>query len=49
MFIVQSSDLSHIFGCDLEQNQTGVITSGKVLHYYQCSYDIIKYILDDIY
>ena len=25
VFIIQSADLSHIFGCDLEQNQTEVI------------------------
>ena len=25
VFIIQSADLSHNFGCDLEQNQTGVI------------------------
>ena len=25
VFITQSADLSHIFGCDLEQNQTGVL------------------------
>ena len=29
VFIIQSADLSHIFGCDLEQNQTGVIMKGK--------------------
>ena len=28
VFIIQSSDLYHIFGCDLEQNQTGVIMKG---------------------
>ena len=42
VFIIQSSDLSHIFGCDLEQNQTGVIMSGKGPHYPQYSYDIIR-------
>ena len=29
VIIIQSADLSHIFGCDLEQNQTGVIMKGK--------------------
>ena len=42
VFIIQSADLSHIFGCDLEQNQTGVIMNGKGAHYPQYSYDIIK-------
>ena len=37
-----SSDLSHFFSCDLEQNQTGVIMSGKGPHYLQYSYDIIR-------
>ena len=41
VFIIQSADLSHIFGCDLEQNQTGVIIKGKNPHYPQYSYDII--------
>ena len=42
VFIIQSADLSHIFGCDLEQNQTSVIMKGKGPHYPQCSYDIIR-------
>ena len=42
VFITQSADLSHIFGCDLEQNQTGVIMKGKGPHYPQYSYDIIR-------
>ena len=42
MFIIQSADLSHIFGCDLEQNQTGVIRKGKSPHHPQYSYDIIR-------
>ena len=42
VFIIQSADLSHIFGCDLEQNQTDVITKGKGPHYPQYSYDIIR-------
>ena len=42
VFIIQSADLSHIFGCDLEQNQTGVIMKGKGPHYPQYSYDIIR-------
>ena len=29
MFINQRADLSHIFGCDLEQNQTGVLRRQK--------------------
>ena len=29
VFIIQSADLSHIFGCDLEQNQTGAIMKKK--------------------
>ena len=42
MFIIQSADLSHIFGCDLEQNQTGVITKGEGPYYPQNSCDIIR-------
>ena len=42
VFIIQSADLSHIFGCDLEQNQTGVIMKGKGPHCPQYSYDIIR-------
>ena len=42
VFRIQSADLSHFFGCDLEQNQTGVIMKGKGPHYPQYSYDIIK-------
>ena len=42
VFIIQSADLSHIFGCDLKQNQTGVIMKGKGPHYPQYSYDIIR-------
>ena len=42
VFIIQSSDLSHIFGCDLEQNLTAVIMKRKSPHYPQYSYDIIK-------
>ena len=42
MFIIQSADLSYIFGCDLEQNQTEVIMTGKGPHYPQYSYDIIR-------
>ena len=29
VFFIQSSDSSHIVGCDLEQNQTGVIIEKK--------------------
>ena len=42
VFIIQSADLSHIFGCDLEQNQTRDIMEGKGPHYPQYSYDIIR-------
>ena len=42
VFIIQSADLTLIFGCDLEQNQTGVIMKGKELRYPQYSYDIIR-------
>ena len=42
VFMIQNADLSHIFGCDLEQNQTGVILKGKGPHYPQYSYDIIR-------
>ena len=41
VFIIQSADLSHIFGCDLQQNQTGVNMKGKGPHYAQYSYYII--------
>ena len=40
--MIQSAVLSHIFGCDLEQNQTGVIMKRKGPHYPQYSYDIIR-------
>ena len=42
MFIFQNADLSHIFGCDLEQNQTGVLMKGKLPDYPQYSYDVIR-------
>ena len=42
MFIIQSANLSHIFGCDLEPNQTGVIMKGKGPLYPQYSYDFIR-------
>ena len=42
MFIIQSADFSHIFGCDLEQNQTGVVMKREGPHYPQYSYDIIR-------
>ena len=29
VFLIQNSDLSHTFGCDLEQNQTGFIIKKK--------------------
>ena len=40
--MIQSAVLSHIFGCDLEQNQTSVIMKRKRPHYPQYSYDIIR-------
>ena len=40
VFIVQIADLSHVFGCDLEQNQTGVNMKGKGSQYPQYSHDI---------
>ena len=42
MFLIQSFDLSQVFGCDLEQNQTGVMMKEKCPHYPQYSYDIIR-------
>ena len=45
VFFIQSSDLNHLFGCNLEQNQTGVIMKEKGPHYVQYSHDIIKHIL----
>ena len=33
VFIIQSADLSHIFVCDLEQNQTRVMMKRKGPHY----------------
>ena len=32
VFISRFVDFGHIFGCDLEQNQTGVIMKGKGPH-----------------
>ena len=42
VFVIQKSDLTHIFSCDLKQNQTGVIMKGKCPHYPQYSDDIIR-------
>ena len=42
MFTIQSADLSHTFGCDLEQNQTGVIMKGKGPLHPQYFHDIIR-------
>ena len=42
VFIIQSANLSPIFGCDLEENQTRVITKRKGPNYSQYSYDIIR-------
>ena len=41
VFVI-GADLSHTFGCDLEQNQPGVIMKGKCPHYPQYSYDIVR-------
>ena len=41
VFIIQSADLSHIFGCDLEQNPTRVIMKGKGPLNPQYFHDII--------
>ena len=32
VFVIENFDLSHIFGCDSEQNQAGVIMRGKRPH-----------------
>ena len=42
VFIIQKTDVSHIFGCEFEQNQTGVIMKGKRPHYPQYFCDIIR-------
>ena len=42
VFIIQSADLSQIFGCDIEPNQTGVTMKGKGPHYPQYSYITIR-------
>ena len=42
VFIIQSADLSHTFGCDLEQNQTGVIMKGEGPLHPQYFHDIIR-------
>ena len=42
VFIIQRSDSNHIFGIDLEQNQTGVIMKERGPHYPQYSYDIMR-------
>ena len=46
VFIIQSAYLSHIFGCDLKQNQTGVIMKGKGPHYPRYSYKIIHSLIN---
>ena len=33
VFLIQNADLSQIFGCNLEQNQTGFIMKRKGPHY----------------
>lgn len=40
--IIQSADLSHIFGCDLISNEMGVYITGKGPHNPQYSYDIVR-------
>ena len=42
VFVIQSSNLSQIFSCDLEQNQTAFMMKGKGPHYTQFSYDFIR-------
>ena len=42
VFIIQKIDLSHIYGCDLKQNQTGVVMKGKGPHVPQYSHFIRK-------
>ena len=42
VFDIQSSNLSHILRCDLEQNQTAFMMKGKGPHYMQYSYDFIR-------
>ena len=42
MFMIQSSDLSHIFGCYLKQNQKWLIMSGKGQHQLEFSHDITR-------
>ena len=39
LFVFHRSDSNQNFGCDLKQNQIGVIMNGKRLHYPQCSYE----------
>ena len=45
VFMIQSSDLSHIFGCDLEKKSKKFIISGKGPHYPQYSMTLYEYIL----
>ena len=40
MLFIQTSDLSHFFACNLEQNQTKVMMKGKGPHCLQYSFDI---------
>ena len=42
VLITQSADLTHIFGCGLEQNQTGAMMKRIGPHYPQYSNDIIR-------
>ena len=42
VFMIPGADLSHIFGCDLEQNQAWVIIKEKSPDYHQFSSNIIR-------
>ena len=42
VFIIQSANLSPIFGCDLDKNQTEDVTGGKGPNHPQYSYNIMR-------
>ena len=42
MLIVQISDLSHVFGYNSKQIQTGIIMKGKGPYCFEYSYDILR-------
>ena len=42
VFIIQSANLSQIFGCDLDKNQTEDVTGGKGPNHPQYSYNIMR-------